>query len=61
MVHMKIHPNILEAQKALNEFEIELDKLEEEYGASLYQEDDCAGIWYEVEYYDQNGNVKTLP
>jgi hypothetical protein len=55
-----IYENIEKARVAQDEFQKKLEKLEEEYGVTFWENDDCAGSGYSVKYYDKNGEVKTL-
>lgn len=55
-----IYKNITEAKCAISKFESEMAQLEDEYGIFYSSDDDCSDVYIHVEYYDQNGEVKTL-
>ena len=54
----KIHKNLDEAKKAISDFRIALEKLQEEFGAFEFNGEWNGEAHYVVQYYDVSGNVK---
>jgi len=55
-----IYKNIHDAREAQHKFHEEYEALLEKYGASFWENDDCAGSGYSFQYRDNKGNVQTL-
>jgi len=55
-----IYENRAQAEEASRHFGKMLEALENEFGATFWENDDCAGSGYCFRYYGTDGKVETL-